>query len=179
MVIVSEATKRFYRETMTQVRKDIGRSVDIYVRPSFEDLDAEIDCPDCTYDFILKKSFNPTAGIDANGDCNTCHGTGKTLGGGVAIPDTIYTIDYCSIVWGPLSDSSFRKVPVGRLEENEARLSVDLDRILVNPLDPNGDTYFDLAYKVVIDNYDYEVKNVVRIGLGTKHSCRVLLRKKE
>jgi len=171
MRIVSEATKRLYQKTISQIRKDIGKSIRIHIRPSFENIVDEIDCPTCEFDPLYRRSKDP--------DCPTCGGTGKVSAANLPIDDLIYTINDCSIVYGPLTDASFRKVPVGRLEYDQVRISMNLDKVLVDKLNPDGNTYFDLAYKVVIAGYDYEVRDIQKVGLVESFSCRVLLSKKE
>jgi hypothetical protein len=108
-----------------------------------------------------------------NPNCTTCNGLGKIY------PDIIRRINDVtvrffdgSIVWDRTS--------AGRYEEGDALISVKLSKVLTNPLDVSSETYFDQAYKVVIDKVNYEVKSPAhRKGLNRPYLCRVKLSRTE
>lgn len=172
MAIITDNHVRIYQETITAVRQALGRTATIYLEPT------DVDCTYCVYDPIAKKSSGiAETGMDwtthpdyvaGRNDivCPECNGEGtvetqvtKTV---LATKKDISTNDRI--------DSS-----AGTFLPATVRLSCDLNDVLVDPTDVNGETWFHRAVKVVYDGESYEVVNPTKSGLRDLYTCRVIL----
>jgi hypothetical protein len=123
---------KLFQTITSQVRRDLGRTIYIYVVNS----DPTVTTED-GYDPINKEQVNPSDTLERD--------------------ETVYTITDVSIKYGPESEQ-FILTPGGRLEDGEVRVKMDLSKVLVDPSDVNGDTLFDSARIIVVDGRDYVLK---------------------
>lgn len=134
---------RKYTEAMDQVLEEFGREIDLYER----DTDNATDCPDCDWDSVNEESMDP--------NCTTCDGLGKIY------PITNRHITGVGVRW---FDGSGRwdRTAVGRFEAGDCRLTMMLKKVAKNPNDLSAGTYFDDAYRIVVDDVECLVKTPAR-----------------
>ena len=152
MTYVTDRIVKVYQDVLTQVRKDLGRSILIYYQtpgsiPSTSDSDG--------FDPVNLEPINPTASV--------------------TYPDQIKTITNVLVKWGP-DTNPWQRLAGGALEPGEARLSMKLTDVLIDSSDLESSTYFQNCRKVIVDGQDCRVKTViVKSGLRDLFNCKVIV----
>lgn len=121
-------------------------------------------CPSCTIDPFTNES--------TNANCSTCDGTGyykaSNTYNGKGVINT-YIGNHRYIYYG---NEILNVVP-----EGEARLTMWLPDILVNIHSATGKTYLDSASSVTVDGYNYNVKNIQKVGMDELKVCVATLQR--
>lgn len=169
MAIITDRHVTIYQTTITAVRDALGRTATIYLKPT------TVDCVWCIWDPVYKKSSGkPASGYtwsthpNYKNDkvCPNCDGKGVTQ------------TENTETVKGTKKDLSYNDradLPMGNFKPGTLRFSCDLNDVLVDSDDVDGDTHFHRAIKVVLDGESYEVVNVSKSGLRDLYTCRVIL----
>ena len=169
--LITDRHIQIYQTMISQSREDLGRTATIYLEPT------KTECAWCLLDPI----HDVSAGIAASGYtwsdhedytsynqtiCPECGGIGYT------------TVENTQTVKGSKKDLSYNQSEdkdVGKFRPGTIRFSCDLNDVLVDSTDINGDTYFDRAIKVVLDGEVYQIVNTTKGGLRDLYTCRVIL----
>ena len=172
MAIITDRHIHIYQDTITDVRNSLGRIATIYLAPT------NVDCAWCILDPVSNRSsgvpepdvrwedhpnYSTTYNIKICPECN---------GKGYVQTDNTETVN------GTKKDLSYNdnnESSVGFFRPGTIRFSCDLDKVLVTPGDRNGQTYFDIAIKVVLDGETYKVLNTSKSGLRDLYTCRVIM----
>lgn len=142
---IDDAMINTFQDTITKVREDLGRTIQIYYKTGE---------PTVTGGVLDPINLEPVDYDDS-----------LTYG------ETIYTIKNVIIHWGP-EPEQYVQTSGGRLDVGQCRLSVNLKKVLVNPSNVNGDTYFDNCRQVLIDGKVCKpVGKVIRTGLRNLFTC--------
>lgn len=173
MQLVGKKIIKIYQKNISQLRKDLGRSITVHMSPT------RTLCNNCNYDSQRGEStgvYNGTGAFSFSmgTHCPVCDNKGK-----LEVAD-IRTINNVTVKWidtTSINNQNY-EFKIGQGEPGWVRLSVDLSLVLIDKTNLNGDTIFNTCEKVVVDNEDCNVKNVVKKGLKTLYTCRVYLRKK-
>lgn len=123
----------------------------------------EEDCPDCEYDYVNKESLNI--------DCPTCLGLGR-------IRQELAKTLSANVSWRGITESYNRmQLSGGFIEAGDVIISCLLSDALIDPNNTAGETYFDKANYVLVNNRRCKVKTTpMRYGLaGDLYSLAVVL----
>lgn len=171
--LVNNKVVKLYQNKISQLRKDLGRSISVYGTPT------KSNCTNCYYDNQRKEStgvYNGTGAspFSAGARCPVCSGKGKIE------TANITTVNNVTIQWmgSGGNDNLFFEEKIGVFQPGWVRISVNLKDVLTDKSNVNGSTIFDNCDKVVIDSEDCIVKQVIKKGLRDLFTCRVLLRRK-
>lgn len=99
----------------------------------------------------------------------------------LAYPDSVSTIQVTAIISKvtPNVNTQYIEATAGRLDIGDVLIGCKIKDVLVDPSDTSGDTYFDRAHKVMVQNEPYRVKhNPIRSGIaGSIYTVLVVLTK--
>jgi hypothetical protein len=142
---IDDAMVQTFQDTITKVREDLGRTIQIYYKTG------EPTVVNGTYDPINKESVGYSDSLTYS--------------------ETVYTVKNVIIHWGP-EPNPYMDTPGGRLDVGQCRLSVNLKKVLVDQSDVNGDTYFDNCRQVIVDGKTCKpIGPVVKTGLRDLFTC--------
>lgn len=172
MVLITAQHIKTYQDTITQVRKDLGRPVTIYLPPT------EADCAWCILDTINDTS----TGIAESGMVWSTHPDYVSPRNNVVCPNCDgegYVVSGTNIYIASGTKSTLRindreDTNFGQFKPGTIRVSCDLDSVAISG-NREGETYFDQAIKVEYDGLEYQVINVDKSGLGELYTCRAIL----
>jgi len=98
----------------------------------------ETDCPDCVYDPINKESIDPS--------CPTCSGRGRIQ------TERALTVN-ANVSWRGITDQyNYMRLPGGNIEAGDVIVSCKLNDVLLDTGKPGGQTYFDIAHYILVND---------------------------
>lgn len=153
---------KVFKSAVDKAHDILATNITIYYKTG-----ATVECPDCTWDPILKEALDP--------NCATC-------GGNHYLDEITTKIIKATVAWGGLGDQ-YRQInlPGGPLDVNDAWISCKLSDVLVDPSSTAGNTILHPGIAVKIDiggDYVVPLTTPIKSGIaGSFYTAAVRARK--